>query len=138
MERSSSSRSGKCPKPLLTPEESDSQLTFTEHSCCSSILQLEDLVKEFSGEGNFVVCPGYTASFGSLADKWGKLYVPGATAGYKSTRSMLLGWRQKSQDDERFSWWPAEMAEKGIEPVKVSLVGLLLVSCWICLGARSH
>lgn len=34
---------------------------------------------------------------------------------------MLLTWREKTAGDERYSWWADEMAEKDIEPVKVSL-----------------
>lgn len=85
--------------------------------------QLADLASEFGGDGDFIVCPGYTGTFGSATavDKWGRLFIPGATTGYRITRSTLSTWRQKTAADERYAWWPAEMEKRGAEAVKVSM-----------------
>lgn len=80
------------------------------------------MAKEFSGEGDFIVCPGYVGPFGNStsADKWGRLYLPGAMTGYSASRSTLLKWRRKTAEDERYSWWPEAMRKRGVEPIKVS------------------
>lgn len=86
------------------------------------LTQLEKMAKEFSGEGDFIVCPGYVGPFGNAtsADKWGRLYLPGAMTGYSASRSTLLRWRKKTAEDESYSWWPEAMRKRGVEPIKVS------------------
>lgn len=90
------------------------------HVSFGSARQLEKLATEFSGDGDFTICPGYTGSYGSASDKWGRLYIPGANASYRVARSRLATWRAKTQSDERFAWWPEAMQRRGVDPVKVS------------------
>lgn len=79
-------------------------------------MQIDRLRDEF---GDIVICPGYVAQFGSKADRWGRVYVPGATSSYSAARKVWAKWKA-ANEDQLFSWWPAEMERRKVEPILVS------------------
>lgn len=79
--------------------------------------QIESLRAQF---GSLIVCPGFAGVFGRKADDWGRVFVPGAADSYSEAKKIWTRWARESEN-EKYSWWPQMMREKGIQPITVSL-----------------
>lgn len=83
----------------------------------AAFLQLSSLKSEF---GAMIICPGYTALYGTIADEDNLLFVPGAVKGYARSKRVLRQWHEKSKNDAKYNWWPEVVVQKKHRPVTVS------------------
>ncbi|CAO1623499.1 unnamed protein product [Sympodiomycopsis kandeliae] len=81
------------------------------------VLTIDDLGRLRQEFGSIIICPGYTAQFGSRMDDQYKLFIPGAASGYKVTKQRLAGWAKKGAEDPKYSWWQGKLEEKGWQAI---------------------
>lgn len=80
-----------------------------------------EIVKLKEEFGDMIICPGYASRFGKPAqDGSGKVVIPGASSHIWETRRTLRGWQSKSIENDKYSWWPAELTKRGWQSIKVS------------------
>ncbi|CAO1639055.1 unnamed protein product [Sympodiomycopsis kandeliae] len=96
--------------------------TKREQMHWKGVLSEKQLQELKDGWGDVIVCPGYTARFGTAADSFGRVYLPGAAVGAKETRKRLRIWKEKTDHDVKYNWWIEKMQHSNIEPITVAQI----------------
>ncbi|CAO1625587.1 unnamed protein product [Sympodiomycopsis kandeliae] len=93
----------------------------------AGLLSAQDIDTLLQEHGNDLVSPAlWRAHAGASPD--GILHVPGSLKGYQEVKRRLVSAQDALANNPTFSWWPAAVAEDGINTILVRdiLTGLIL------------